>query len=723
MIKLDRAQYHYWRNAFAPIPVMVADVTLSSAIDWTISRLSAPLLSTLRERLPGAIDETKAQDAAELIAAIAQRAQLAGDVVAPLYGVPSRDLQTHAAKLFFSCNDPHVGAYTLTQAVSIVDGLTRAAIEAETLAKILTTYREHAKQSGLFITTRKMLEAADRNGIPWLRTAGTSPYATLGQGFRQHHLVDTILGPESAIGRDLTRNKKIHLEILSRICLPVGKVVEFGSVDEGLRAAEYIGYPLVVKPTSGGRGTLVFVNLRSANELRLVLEKIPLHQQRFIVQSFFPGDDHRMLVVNGKLVAAVVRIPASVIGDGQRNIVELVEIENRNPHRVNGPMKYLVLDEEADRVLAQQGLTCDSVPETGLRVFTRGTANIATGGSAINVTHLVHPDNARAAVRAAKALELTVAGVDLICPDISRSWRETGGGICEVNSHPGLQPHTLTNPDQDITGTILESVYPIGDDGRIPTAMVTGTMGQTTICFMLNSILTCGGHMVGMATSEGVTIGSEMVQPGDLAGPMGHAIVLRDPLVTAAVLETARGGLVKMGMYLDRCDVAVLTNVDREQIGMNGIETPDDIARLKRKVLDAARKAVVLNADYPRCLALAGEFAPRIRTILFSRKAESDAVREHLGRGGEAIYLASENDHEWIIAAKGAQATRLMKSGDLSSTADGMFWPQASNAMAATALALGLGISPEIIVEGLMRYGRDFPAAKGRLSVAEGVSV
>jgi len=541
-------------------------------------------------------------------------------------------------------------------------------------------------------------------------TLGTSLHATLGQGFRQHHIVDTVLGIESAIGRDFTNSKILHLKLLAQICLPVGKVIEITSHEQALHAAEHVGYPLVLKPSSGGKGAFVFANLNNSEELHAALENIPLGRKRFLLQSFFPGNDHRLLVVSGKLVAAALRVPASVIGDGLQTIVDLAALENRNIKRVHGQMHQIFLDSEADRVLAQQGYTRDSVPMAGVRVHTRATANISTGGSSVDVTELVHPDNARAAIRAAMALQLTVAGVDFICPDISRSWHETSGGICEVNSHAGLRVHILGNPDHDVASRIIEAAYPAGDNGRIPTAMVTGTLGKTTTCNMLNSILSCCGHVVGMATADGVTIGSETILPGDMAGPKGHAIVLRDPTVTAAVLETASDALRRWGMYLDLCDVAALINVDHDYVGINGIETPDDMVGLKRKVLEVARKSVILNADDPLCLAMAADFTAKIRTILFSRNAKSAAIQEHLLLGYEAVFLGNEDGQETIVVAIGTQVTPVVKTVDLPATTGGIFWQQSSDAMVATAMAIGLGIDQEKIKEGLMHYGREFPA-------------
>ena len=333
---------------------------------------------------------------------------------------------------------------------------------------------------------------------------------------------------------------------------------------------------------------------------------------------------------------------------------------------------------------------------------------------------MIHPDNTRAAVRAAKAAGLNIAEVDFMSADISKSWREIGGGIVEVSAAAGLLPDELAVPVLDVRGKTIDAFYPEGDDGRIPTAMITGTKGKTTTTGMLASILTFAGHAVGYATTEGVTIDGERVANGDLAGWDGAEIVLRDPTVTAAVLETARGGLIESGTYLDHCDVAALLNVQREQVDMDGIKTLDDMVALKRKVLDAARKAVVLNADDPRCLALAPEFAGSVRTFLFSRNWDSHALREHLARGGDALFLDKRDGNETIMVASGSNATALLRTADVPVTANGIFWQHASAAMAAAALALGLGVDMDTIKGGLRRYGREFPAAACRLVFPEG---
>ena len=291
-----------------------------------------------------------------------------------------------------------------------------------------------------------------------------------------------------------------------------------------------------------------------------------------------------------------------------------------------------------------------SVVEAGRAVRVNSIANVSAGATAADVLGVIHPDNARAAVRAAKAIGLNICGVDFVSPDISKSWHEVGGGICEVNASVGLRPHLQAAPQIDVCDMLLQAMFSQGD-GRIPIAMVTGAIGKTSTSTMLASILGCAGYIVGSATTEGVRIDGELVEQADLANADGASIVLRDATVTAAVLETARGGIVKTGLYVDRCDVAALLNVDRDQIGMDGVETLDDMVETKRKVLDVARKAVVLNADDPRCLALAEEFKPRLRTILFSKSPETAAIRGHVAAGGEVLFLAKRDGRETIVVA------------------------------------------------------------------------
>ena len=723
MFTFENVRHCMWRNMYSPQPVLAGTVLFGSAFVWTTERLPQALLSVFEQKLPGAVPRSVSLTAPDLVARLAQHIQLRGDVARPFCGVASRNEKKQSADLFFSCRDPMIAPQCLSLAGQIAYRLAHSDVTPEHLASMLKSCDDMIARHALEWRTWMMVQSAERLGIPWSRNSGFVRHVQLGHGHRQRRLWKTSFSDEPAYGRDYANDKLLTMSTLAQLMLPVGQYAPVRDVASALRSAAEIGFPVVLKPIVGGKGDSVYVNLRDEAELKAALTAARINERPFMLQSFFPGDDHRLMIVNGKLAFAIRRTPASVHGDGEHTIAELVEIENRDPVRVNDPVMYpIVLDAESDRILAQQGFTRSSVIAKGLVVRVKGTANIATGGTMLDVTNVVHPDNVRAAVRAAKAIGLVVTGVDFITRDITKSWHEVGGGICEVNATVGL-PSARVTPGRDVHELLIRGFYPEAEDGRIPTAMITGTYGKTTTALMLASILASAGHTVGCATTESIRIGDEEIAVGDYAATDGASVVMRDATVTAAVLETARGGLIKRGIYLDHCDVAALLNVEREQIGIDGIETVDEMAALKRKVLDTARKAVVLNADDPRCLALAPEFASSVRTFLFSRDAESSALRDHRAHGGDVLYIDRSNGADTIVSASGSNAVSLIKTSEIPVTRGGVFWQHASNAMAAAGLALGLGIDIETIRAGLSRYGKEYAAAFCRLQIVDEFSV
>jgi cyanophycin synthetase len=717
VLKLENVRHCLWRNIFAPQPVLAGTIWFGDAFGWTTERLSPAVVSALKDKLPGAAPDGDHLAAPEFVASLAQHIQLCGDVTPAVWGVGSRDNEKRTADVFFSCRDPIVGAQSFSLAAQIVDRLTHSDVGAERIARMLKSCDDMIARYALDLRTRTLLQTVESLDIPWFRNNAFVRQVQLAQGHRQRRLSKTLFSDETVYGWDYAKNKLLTMVTLAQVMLPVGQYAPVRDLASALKFAAEIGYPVVLKPTEGGRGDSVHVDLRNEDELKAALSAVPFNERPFMLQSFFPGDDHRLMIMAGELAYAVRRTPASVQGDGRHTIAQLVEIENRNPDRVEDwVMASIVLDEDSDRMLARQGLTRESIVPNGHVVRLKGTANIATGGTMVDVTEMVHPDNMRAAVRAAKAIGLVVAGVDFITPDIAKSWHEVGGGICEVNTTVGL-PSKRMMPGRDPERALIRAFYP--DDGRIPTAMVTGTYGKTTAALMLASILSSAGHTVGCATTESIRIGDEEVALGDFAATDGASVVMRDATVTAAVLETARGGLIKRGMYLDHCDVAALLNVEREQIGIDGVETLDDMAALKRKVLDAARKAVVLNADDPRCLALAPEFLRSVRTFLFSRDAGSQALRDHRLGGGDVLYLDWRAGHEVIAAGSGSNDIVILKTAEIPATQGGLFWQHSSNAMAAAGLAMGLGIDLDTTRQGLRRYGKEFAAAQCRLHIVD----
>jgi len=350
-----------------------------------------------------------------------------------------------------------------------------------------------------------------------------------------------------------------------------------------VKLAGTIGFPVVVKPLNGQEGLGVSANLKDAAAVQKAVASVANIEDALVVESHVPGDDHRLLVVDGKLIAAAKRIPGHVVGDGTSSISELVAQVNLDPRRGVGFEKLLVrleLDAQAKRTLTMQGLDAAGVPAAGQVAYLRTTANISTGGTAVDVTDTIHPDNANAAVRAAATLGLAVAGVDMQSLDIRQSYRDNGAVILEVNSSPALRPHWLSNESRDVIGPILDAVYPPRVPCRVPIAAITGTNGKTTTKRMVARILEHGGHTVGFTTTDGAYVNRQRIVEGDVA-----------------VLETARHGIITSGLGFDWCDVGAVLNVDDDHIGTDGVRDIEELARIKSLVAQAARKLLVLNAD------------------------------------------------------------------------------------------------------------------------------
>jgi cyanophycin synthetase len=712
MLKLESRKPYLWRNVHAPEPVMAGAVTFGDAWNWTTERLPRALLSLIDAKLPAPIPSGDILDAAQLVAELAQRIQLRADIASPAYGVASRDPRERRAVVYFSCRDFTLANHSMSLAVQVVDWLAQFGKMPDRLAAMLQGCIDKVNEVGLQHSTLDMVQAATRMGIPWVRLSPLLRHVQLGHGHRQQRLWTTNFSTESALALDYSTNKVLTLETLSQIKLPVGRYAVVRDLATARKWAREIGYPVVLKPVDGKKGESVFVDLRTEAELTAAAAAAQIHERPYMLQSFFTGSDHRLLVVSGKLVAAARKDPASVTGDGHHTIAELVEIENRDPRRMSGRvMERIALDERSDGTLARQGFTRGSVAEAGRVVRVNSIANVSAGATAADVLGVIHPDNARAAIRAAKAIGLKICGVDFVSPDISKSWHEVGGGICEVNASVGLRPHFQTASKVDVCDLLRQAMFPQDGDGRIPTVIVTGSVGMTTTSKMLASILGSAGHIVGSATAEGVIIDGELIEQDDLADAVGASIVLRDPTVTAAVLETARVSIVKTGLSVDRCDVAALLDVEHDQIGADGIETLDDIVAVTRKVLDVARNAVVLNADDPLCVALAEEFRPRVRTILFSKSPETAAVRSHIAAGNEALFLAERDGRETIVVASRSGEVSLLATGEVPTTKDGRIGSSSLNALSASALAIGLNVGHDAIRSGLRRFGKEQEAA------------
>ena len=435
-------------------------------------------------------------------------------------------------------------------------------------------------------STGSLVRAAEERGIPWIRLNRQS-LVQFGQGRYQQRIQATTTSRTSNISVELASDKEETNRILRDLGLPVPLQRLVRRARDAVRAAERIGFPVVLKPLAGNHGRGVSINLRTPEEVEVAFEKAREHGRNIIVEGFLEGFDHRLLVVDGKLVAAAKRMPGHVVGDGAHSIEELVDIVNQDPRRGVGHEKVLTrleFDHQAERLLQKIGYDRTTVPPDGEVVFLRSTANLSTGGTAIDVTDVMHPDNREMAERTIKAIGLDIGGVDFLIKDITESYRDIGGGICEVNAGPGFRMHVAPSEGtpRDVAGPVIDMLFPANAPSRIPIAAVTGTNGKTTTSRMLAHILKLSGRTVGLTSTDGVYIDGQLSVSGDMTGPVSARMILRDPSVDAAVMETARGGMLRGGLGFQECNVAACLNVSADHLGLKGIDTLEQLAEIKR---------------------------------------------------------------------------------------------------------------------------------------------
>jgi cyanophycin synthetase len=488
-----------------------------------------------------------------------------------------------------------------------------------------------------------------------------------------------------------------------------------------VRAARRIGYPVVTKPYNGNHGRGISIRLGSDEEVRHGFAVAREHSRSVIVESYLEGDDHRLLVVNGELVAATRRTPGHVVGDAVHDVTQLVEIVNQDPRRGVGHEKVLTrleIDAQALKMLERAGLTPDSVPAAGQVVYLRSTANLSTGGTATDVTDVIHPDNREMAERAVRAIGLDVGGVDFLSTDITRSYREIGGGICEVNAAPGFRMHVAPSEGtpRDVAGPVIDMLFPPGTPSRVPIAAVTGTNGKTTTCRMLAHIAKMAGCTPGLTTTDGVYIDGQRTVQGDMTGPVSARIVLADPQIDLAVLETARGGLLRAGMGVTEVNVGAVLNVQADHLGLKGIDTLEQLAEVKRVVVEVATDCAVLNADDPLVLRMSGY--TEAKNICYVTMNPSHAlVREHIRAGGRACALEAGVNGQMITLYERGRHIPLLWTHLIPATLEGRATHNVQNAMFAAAIAFSLDLKLDAIRQGLRTFSSSFYQAPGRMNV------
>ncbi|WP_439106049.1 cyanophycin synthetase [Congregibacter sp.] len=570
-------------------------------------------------------------------------------------------------------------------------------------------------------STHSLVKEAEARDVPWIRLNEHS-LIQLGHGRYQQRLQATITSATPHIAVELASEKDETNRILGDLGLPVPRQALVYRLRRAIAAAERIGYPVVLKPLNANHGRGVTTDIQNEEQVEKAYDKAKEHSDGVIVETFLQGLDHRLLVVGGQLVAAAKRVPAHVVGDGSSTVEELVAKVNEDPLRGVGHEKVLTrisLDAAAERMLNQSGMSSDSVPGEGDIVYLQPTANLSTGGTSVDVTDVIHPDNKSMAERAILALGLDVGGVDFITTDITRSYGEVGGGICECNAAPGFRMHVAPSEGEprNVAGPVIDMLFPEGSPSSIPIAAITGTNGKTTTSRMLAHILKMSGLTVGQTSTDGVYIDGRLTVAGDMTGPTAAQIVLRDPSVNAAVMETARGGILRSGLGYQRSNVSACLNIAADHLGLKGVDTLEDLAEVKRVVVEVARDAAVLNADDVHCLQMADHCtAEKLCYVTMNRS--HPLVREHIKAGGTALVL-EQGINGGMITLYDEQGHNipLLWTHLIPATLEGRALHNVQNAMFAAALAYHMNVDLENIRQGLRTFDSTFFQSPGRLNV------
>jgi cyanophycin synthetase len=738
---LDRSVY-VGPSIYAHFPVIKLELDLGELEDWPTARLGDPFIAALVDALPGlATHGCSYREAGGFLRRMREDegtwlGHVLEHVAIELQNIAGEEVSFGKTR---SAGRP--GVYTVVYEYEQRDeGIAAGELALRLLCALLPDtlrpadvvpadwtwpaardeFIRFAQRRALGPSTASLVAAAKKRGIPWLRLNEQS-LVQLGHGKYQQRIQATVTGRTPHIAVELASDKEETNRILASLGLPVPKQELVQSEGQARRAAERIGYPVVTKPYDGNHGRGISIRLTTPDEVAQGFAVAREHARSVIVETFIEGDDHRLLVVNGELVAATRRTPGHVVGDGEHTIVQLIDFVNQDPRRGVGHEKVLTrleLDAQAQKMLEKAGLTPESVPERGRVVLLRATANLSTGGTATDVTDIIHPDNREMAERAVRAIGLDVGGVDFLSKNIAESYRTIGGAICEVNAAPGFRMHVAPSEGtpRDVAGPVIDMLFPPGAPSRVPIAAITGTNGKTTTSRMLAHVCKMAGYTPGLTTTDGVYIDGQRTVSGDMTGPVSARMVLADPQIDIAVLETARGGLIRAGMGVSEVNVGAVLNVQSDHLGLKGIDTLEQLAEVKRVVVEVATDCAVLNADDPLVVRMSAH--TEAKNICYVTTNPGHAlVREHIRAGGRACALeAGVNGQMIALYDRGAQIP-LVWTHLIPATLEGRAMHNVQNAMFAAAMAFSLGIKLDAIRQGLRTFDSTFFQAPGRMNV------
>ncbi|MCA2619404.1 MULTISPECIES: cyanophycin synthetase [unclassified Microcystis] len=621
----------------------------------------------------------------------------------------------------FEYVDEQAGRYAGRAAVRLCQSLVdTGTYSKEELAQDLADLRDLCNNAALGPSTETIVKEAQARNIPWLLLSARS-MVQLGYGVHQKRIQATLSSFSGILAVELACDKEGTKTILKDGGIPVprGTVIQY--LDELPEAIEEVGgFPIVIKPLDGNHGRGISIDVKNQQEAEEAydLASAASKTRSVIVERYYKGSDHRILVINGKVAAVAERIPAHVVGDGRSTIEELIEITNRDPNRGDGHANVLTkitIDKTALNVLGKQGYELTSILPQGAIAYLRATANLSTGGIAVDRTDEIHPENVWIAQRVAKLIGLDIAGIDVVTDDIRKPLKEVDGVIVEVNAAPGFRMHVAPSRGlpRNIAAPVIDMLFPPGTPSRVPILAITGTNGKTTTSRLISHICRQTGKVVGFTTTDGVYIDDYLVEKGDNTGPYSAGMILKEPTVEIAVLETARGGILRSGLAFNQCDVGVVLNVAADHLGIGDIDTIEQMAKVKSVVAEvvSAEGYAVLNADDPLTVSMAEKVKGRV--AYFSMSPDNPIIHDHIRRGG----MAAIYENGYLSILEGEWTLRIEEAVNIPVTMQGMAPFMIANALAACLATFVQGIDIELIRQGIRTFKPSVAQTPGRMNL------
>lgn len=622
-------------------------------------------------------------------------------------------------QVVFEYQEEQAGRYAARAAVRLCQSVVNKGYYLrQELEQDLEDLRELQRDAALGPSTDAIVQEAQARGIPWM-SLGTRFLIQLGYGVHQKRIQATMSAQTGILGVELACDKEGTKRILADAGVPVPRGTVINYFDELETAIEDVGgYPIVIKPLDGNHGRGITIDIRNWDEAEAAYDAAREVSRSIIVERYYMGRDHRVLVVDGKVVAVAERIPAHVVGDGVSTIEKLIDQTNRDPNRGEGHDNVLTrieLDRTSYQLLERQGYTVETVLDKDEICYLRATANLSTGGIAVDRTDDIHPENVWLAQRVAKIIGLDIAGIDIVTEDITRPLREVDGVIVEVNAAPGFRMHVCPSRGipRNVAGAVLDMLFSPEKPSRVPILAVTGTNGKTTTTRLLAHIFKQTGQVIGYTTTDGTYIGDYLVEPGDNTGPQSAQLILQDPTVEVAVLESARGGILRSGLAFDASNVGVVLNVAADHLGLGDIDTIDQMAHLKSVVAEAVlpNGYAVLNADDRRVAAMRDRVKSQV--AFFSMNPDNELVKQHTQQGG----LAAVYENGYLSILKGDWTLRIEQAVNVPLTMAGKAPFMIANALAASLAAFVQGVSIEQIRAGLNTFKASVNQTPGRMNL------